>query len=706
MPHFTQPKLQTLLFIGFITLATGLSAEPFTDCPTEAFLIQNKQADLFGVQLSTGFYEEIAPSDWGQEKMNAIGFNYHDNYLYAYNYYYGSIVKIDSNYNVTPLWPSNMPNTGFYVGDIAVASNTYYLYRPGSKYGLYRIEMDEAHSDYMSLERVASGSQLSLNIYDMAFHPDNGLAYSVDRWGNLHQINVDVGSSSKLSNVGQSGVFGAVYFDVSGNLYISRNNDGHIYRIDTNSNYPVAEFFAYGPASSNNDGARCALAPIIDIEAPTTDFGRAPDSYSTSINANGARHNISEGILYLGDSVYGEPNAYADNGYNNADDDGVNFVTDLSVGELALIEVEASSSGYLQGWIDFDRDGEFDADEQIFTDQVVSAGVQTLAITLPNWADEGSTWARFRVSDETNVPFNGGVASGEVEDYPVEITSVDTVISHYPNASGWATLAFEDNWPLEGDYDMNDVVMQYRLAQYDAQGNGQNNTRKIALDGQLMAIGGSYHSGFAFRIPGLLRNQVDLDRSRFTINGVEVTEQYLEADRTEAILIIAEDFWDRVTAGENCKYYRTEPGCGSNIQFEFSLELMLEPGVQTANIAGFPYDPFIFASEGFERSYVFGEAPGRRYEVHLKNQAPTEAFQDNFFGRGDDASDASQGKYFVTENGMPWAINLPYAWTHPVEYLDVKFAYPLMHDHISSAGVQHKDWFKTEKSNINNLFNN
>ena len=41
---------------------------------------------------------------------------------------------------------------------------------------------------------------------------------------------------------------------------------------------------------------------------------------------------------------------------------------------------------------------------------------------------------------------------------------------------------------------------------------------------------------------------------------------------------------------------------------------------------------------------MFGEAPGRRFEIHLKNQAPTEAFQDSFLGRGDDASDASNGE--------------------------------------------------------------
>lgn len=694
------PPLKPLILLLLLFFAAQAMGGGFEECPTEAFLIQNKEADLYGVQLSTGFYEEISPIDWGQKKMNALGFNLHDRYLYAYSYYFGSIVKIDSDYNVTPLWPTNMPNMGFYVGDVSVDTNTYYLYRPGSSFGLYRIELDEGHDDYMNMVKIVSGSELSLSIYDLAFHPSNGLAYSVDKWGNLWQIDVQTGVTSKLSNIGQAGVFGAVYFDVTGKLYVSRNKDGHVYRIDTNSGYPVAEFFAYGPSSSNNDGARCALAPIIDMEMPTTDFGRAPDSYGTSINKNGARHDTVGGVLFLGQNVYAEPNAYADNGYQNADDDGITFLTDMAAGQTALVGVEASSDGYLSGWIDYDRDGTFEDDEQVFSDRLLAAGNHTLSVTLPNWTESGRSWSRFRFSSEQNVSPTGGVSDGEVEDYPVELTQPNTVVSYYPTAGSWATVAFEDNWPITGDYDMNDLVMQYRLEQYDALGN----THKISIDGKLMAVGGTYHSGFAFRIPGLLRSEVDVARSSFHINGKMVSTDYLELDREEAIFIITEDVWEQVSAGEDCHYYRTEPGCGSAIQFEFTLEIFLVAGVSEAQIAGFPYDPFIFSSPGFERSYVFGEAPGRRYEIHLQNQAPTEAFQENFFGRGDDASDPNSNRYFVNSNGLPWAINLPYPWRHPVEYMDVKYAYPDLHNFITTGGAESNDWYAIEKSNEQNLF--
>ena len=86
------------------TWSAQVSAEAFGECPTEAFLIQDKVANLYGVQLATGYYQKESPHDWGEAKMNALAFNIHDRYLYAYNYYYGTIVTIDAQLAVSPLW--------------------------------------------------------------------------------------------------------------------------------------------------------------------------------------------------------------------------------------------------------------------------------------------------------------------------------------------------------------------------------------------------------------------------------------------------------------------------------------------------------------------------------------------------------------------------------------------------------------------------
>ena len=79
-------------------------------------------------------------------------------------------------------------------------------------------------------------------------------------------------------------------------------------------------------------------------------------------------------------------------------------------------------AGVLQAWIDFDRDGTWNsAGEQIFRDQVVREGVNTLTFTVPAWAAEGQTVSRFRYGYERGISFTGKAIAGEVEDHLLNI---------------------------------------------------------------------------------------------------------------------------------------------------------------------------------------------------------------------------------------------------------------------------------------------
>ena len=52
-------------------------------------------------------------------------------------------------------------------------------------------------------------------------------------------------------------------------------------------------------------------------------------------------------------------------------------------GRLETVFVTASGAGFLNGWIDFNRDGDFDAPEKIFTDRAVISGVNRLTYNVP-----------------------------------------------------------------------------------------------------------------------------------------------------------------------------------------------------------------------------------------------------------------------------------------------------------------------------------
>lgn len=699
--------LKPLAFSLLTLAATGASAASFETCPSEAFLVQSKPAKLYGVDLSTGSYRSLT-SDMGTTgKINALAFNFHDNFVYGWGYYDDAIVRIGTDYQIEPIEVINKPNSDFYIGDISLQENAYYIFRRGSKahHGLWRISLDPNSADYRVANRVADGQIMRFNIFDFAFHPSNGLMYSIASNGELMEIDSATGVTRELGDTGIRGTFGAIYFDVDGNLYASRNADGKVYRLNPLSPNIQAELFAQGPRSSNNDGARCALAPVVVSETAKADFGDAPDSYRTSMAANGARHGGDDESLFLGSGVDRETQAFfnpeSDDTINIDDEDGVTFITALEAGTQAIVRVEANGTGFLNAWMDFNRNGQFDQNEQILSDERMSNETKNFVFDVPVDLVPGATWSRFRLSGNTGTGISGGVPSGEVEDHQVDLSSESATTLYYPSSSKFVTLAFEDLWPSVGDYDMNDFVVHYRTA---TRFNG-NTVTGVTISGQMMAIGATFHNGFGVELPDVPREAVDQSQTHFVINGETLTTNPLEEGQTNAVLIFTQDIWDYVSPAEACSFYRTENDCGeSTVQVSFSVSIEFSEPLSADAFADRLFNPFIFGTPGYARNSIFSEPPGRALEIHLKNRAPTDLANPELLRRADDRSRDGEGLYYQTDAGLPWAVEIGTEWKHPSEYIDLIQAYPDFVDWVLTEGATKQDWYLLQKSNRSKLY--
>jgi LruC domain-containing protein len=701
--------MRRLLLSGLLLCSSqAVLADAFNECPSRAFLTQDAVAKTYSVNLVTGDYGLLQDDMGTKSKVNATGFNPNDQFIYGWGYEKFKPVKIHSDFTVEYLDVDNITGTNFYIGDVSLTNNTYYVYRAGSSYGLYAISLDESSDNFHKMVRVIDGSALNLKIFDFAFHPSDGYAYAVDKDGLLHQIDAESGDSKQIADVGVTGTFGAVYFDADENLYLSSNNDGKIYKVSIGTGEYTAQLFALGPSSSINDGARCALAPVIDESNVDIDFGDAPESYGTYLKDNGARHGLtSDTSLYLGAGVDGESDGKPmplsdDESDRNDDEDGVQFATTLQAGDKAVVMVEPSASGILSAWIDSDQNGTFDADEQVITDLSVEAGKQPVYIEIPADAKPGSTWSRFRLSSSTGMEATGGVSDGEVEDYSVGITVEGASVNYYPSANSFSTVVFEDNWPFEGDYDMNDLVANLKTSIYYT----DKKATLVNISGQLTAVGAAYHNGFGIRLPDVLRDQIDEEGINYTINDRQVKNYSpLEAGRYEAIFILAYNTWSYVSAGEDCTFYRTEEGCGSDVQMRFNITIPFKEPIET-NISGI-FDPFLFATPGAWHGDHFATPPGRSYEIHLKNQHATEAFDYTFMNQsGEDASNPDNKHFFQTKNGLPWAMEVGNEWKYPKEYRDVTHAYPKFPSFVRSDGEENPSWYTFSNAVESILFKN
>ena len=195
------------------------------------------------------------------------------------------------------------------------------------------------------------------------------------------------------------------------------------------SSVSIANAGSYDVIITNAGGAITSLVASLTVRV--LDFGDAPDpTFPTLKASNGARHVVVPGIhlgLLIDVEVDAAPNASAtgDDTTGTDDEDGVTFLSPLRAGQLATVEVIASTNGFLNAWLDFNRNGGWaQAGEQIFTNRVLVAGTNTLSFLVAPSASGGDVFARFRFSTAGGLSFNGPAADGEVEDYRITLVPV------------------------------------------------------------------------------------------------------------------------------------------------------------------------------------------------------------------------------------------------------------------------------------------
>jgi hypothetical protein len=103
-------------------------------------------------------------------------------------------------------------------------------------------------------------------------------------------------------------------------------------------------------------------------------------------------------------------------------------------GEVLNIKVTASVAGFLNAWIDFNADGDWDDyAENIFSDEPLNPGINNLTYVVPASAAVGVTYSRFRFNTTGGLGYDGPADDGEVEDYRVFILEpIEDVKMHWP----------------------------------------------------------------------------------------------------------------------------------------------------------------------------------------------------------------------------------------------------------------------------------
>jgi hypothetical protein len=294
---------------------------------------------------------------------------------------------------------------------------------------------------------VDSGFQLQ-GLYTISGH----VFYDNLGNGGLYSPTVDLGYAGIVVNLYDSNykLVGSTTTVGSSGAYTFTNIPGGNYTVSYNPNSPQLANMTQTASPANTTG-KCDpclnyYLPGFTVNANRSDldfglyaqmdFGDLPDSYGTYVGSDGARHvYTSTSQVYLGTAPdfdgngLASPGATLDNTTASNDEDGVRRSPGFRWTPNVTVSIDISvtgSNGYLVGWFDWNRDGVFEAGEQIDFGDV--AGTMALSVPIPssfslNTSVSTTLGVRFRIYSTATGMFpavispKGLAVNGEVEDY-------------------------------------------------------------------------------------------------------------------------------------------------------------------------------------------------------------------------------------------------------------------------------------------------
>lgn len=245
------------------------------------------------------------------------------------------------------------------------------------------------------------------------------------------------------------------------------------------------------------------------------------------------------------------------------------------------------------------------------------------------------------------------------------------------------TLAFEDLWPMQGDYDLNDVVVKYKSTATTVVKSSEDYASygkviKVKDEFSLVWSGALYRNGFGY--------QMSVDKSnvkslKVTRNGEELATAW-DKDLDKVTIMLSDDILSEI--GES-----TGNVVNYTVELEFAEPILVKEFNE--ELAHAPYNPFIVAKGGL--------AAGR-VEVHLPMYAPTAKNNMELLGTGDDKSDVALNRYYVSGQEFPFAIHIfgENDFINKEEGIRIDEVYPRYINWVEKLGQEDTDWYKYPKN--------
>ncbi len=285
---------------------------------------------------------------------------------------------------------------------------------------------------------------------------------------------------------------------------------------------------------------------------------------------------------------------------------------------------------------------------------------------------------------------DGDGVPDNLDDYPVDPTRAYN--TWYPSNSTFGSIGFEDLWPAKGDYDLNDLVVDY---QYKVVTNAQNKLVDILPKFYVRAVGASFQNGFGFQLDNILPAQIS------SVTGYSLNSGYItlsangtEANQSKAVIIVVDNVENVIHRPATGSFFNTMPNTPKGYSDTVSINLHFSTPAATTSAGTPPYNIFLI------RNLTRG------LEVHMPDYIPTSLANPAYFNTEDDTSDPATGRYYKSSTNLPWAINTPVKFDYTYEKLPIITGYNHFASWAESGGVSYPDWYMNISGyrNVENIY--
>jgi LruC domain-containing protein len=341
--------------------------------------------------------------------------------------------------------------------------------------------------------------------------------------------------------------------------------------------------------------------------------------------------------------------------------------TNPSLKQHTVLLHDAVSNRFIYGFEDTRRDGGADND---FNDCVFYTSCNPVTGIDPS----NCLPAKKAIDTDLDGVFD------EFDEYPTDPQRA------YNNMGVVSTLAFEDLWPSLGDYDFNDMVVGYQINRVT---NASNQVKDIRAKFWVNATGAGFSNGFGIELPVAPNTIKSVTGTKLTSNYIRNAANGTEQGQSKATIIVFDDA-NSLLPRNGSAFVNTDKTKAKVKSDTLNVTIEFTNTVSNTTLGNAPYNPFLIQNKK------------REVEIHLPDMKPTSLANKALLSTGADKSDIARSVYYKTSRLLPWAINIPAAFNHPIEKSKISEAYLKFISWASSGGTQFTDWYVSRSGYRNN----